>query len=495
MPTTNKSLNTPANGSNINTWDVPVNANFTSLDTAFGGLTSLNATGISGNVTLTLAQYTPPNITITGTPAGVITYIVPAGVGGVWSVYNNTTAGSAIIYFSTTTSTSVPYAVPVLQGYRTQIISDGTNMSYTSTAPINVGGLTTQIQYNNSGFLGGSANFTFNGTTTVTLKGLLAFGGTTSGAISLQAPATAGTSTLTLPLGVGTVGQVLQTDGTGVLSWTSIGTSVTTFSAGSTGLTPSTATSGAVTLAGTLNVANGGTGVTTSTGSGSNVLSTSPTLVTPILGTPTSGSLVNCTFPTLNQNTTGTAAGLSSTLAVASGGTGVTTSTGTGSVVLSNSPTLVTPLLGTPTSGNFSTGSFTWPTFNQNTTGTAAGLSATLAVASGGTGVTTSTGTGNVVLSTSPTLVTPLLGTPTSGNFSTGSFTWPTFNQNTTGSSGSCTGNSATATLATTASTANAVATGVLINITAPSAKAGYTRTLSASAATGGSDGDIWYQY
>lgn len=46
---------------------------------------------------------------------------------------------------------------------------------------------------------------------------------------------------------------------------------------------------------GTLPVANGGTGVTTSTGSGSTVLSTSPTLVTPILGTPTSGNLSNCT--------------------------------------------------------------------------------------------------------------------------------------------------------------------------------------------------------
>ena len=41
------------------------------------------------------------------------------------------------------------------------------------------------------------------------------------------------------------------------------GTSVTTFSAGTTGLTPSTATSGAVTLGGTLAVANGGTGSTT----------------------------------------------------------------------------------------------------------------------------------------------------------------------------------------------------------------------------------------
>ena len=76
---------------------------------------------------------------------------------------------------------------------------------------------------------------------------------------------------------------------------------------------------------------------------------------------------------------------LAGTLAVANGGTGVTTSTGTGSVVLSTSPSLVTPILGTPTSGNFSTGTFTWPTFNQNTTGTAAGLSATLVIASGGT--------------------------------------------------------------------------------------------------------------
>jgi hypothetical protein len=146
------------------------------------------------------------------------------------------------------------------------------------------------------------------------------------------------------------------------------------------------------------------------------------------------------TWPTFNQNTTGTAAGLSATLAVASGGTGVTTSTGTGSVVLSTSPTLVTPLLGTPTSGNFSTGTFTWPTFNQNTTGnaatatnvdysgltgtvptwnqnttgTAANVTGTVAVANGGTGVTTSTGSGNTVLSTSPTLVTPALGTPSS---------------------------------------------------------------------------------
>jgi len=58
-------------------------------------------------------------------------------------------------------------------------------------------------------------------------------------------------------------------------------------------------TTGTVNLAtsvtGTLPVANGGTGVTSSTGTVAVVLSTSPTLVTPLLGTPTSGTLTNCT--------------------------------------------------------------------------------------------------------------------------------------------------------------------------------------------------------
>jgi hypothetical protein len=52
----------------------------------------------------------------------------------------------------------------------------------------------------------------------------------------------------------------------------------------------------------------------------------------------------------------------------------VSDETGSGALVFATSPTLVTPALGTPASADFSTGVFTWPTFNQNTTGYAASL-------------------------------------------------------------------------------------------------------------------------
>ena len=47
--------------------------------------------------------------------------------------------------------------------------------------------------------------------------------GDTSGTATVKVPAIAGTPTFTLPDGVGTVGQVLSTDGAGILSWATAG--------------------------------------------------------------------------------------------------------------------------------------------------------------------------------------------------------------------------------------------------------------------------------
>ena len=163
-----------------------------------------------------------------------------------------------------------------------------------------------------------------------------------------------------------------------------------------------------LTLQNPLTIANGGTGSSTATGSGLPVLNTSPTLVTPALGTPSAAILTNATGLPLTSGVTGT-------LPVGSGGTGVTTSTGTGSVVLSTSPALVTPALGTPASGTMT-----------NVTGLplTTGVTGVLPPANGGTGVTSLgtgvatalganvTGSGGMVLATSPTLTTPNLGTP-----------------------------------------------------------------------------------
>lgn len=179
-----------------------------------------------------------------------------------------------------------------------------------------------------------------------------------------------------------TAGVTLQAYDAQLDTWATIapGTGVGTFLA-----TPSSAN-----LRGTL---------TDETGGGSAVFADSPTLVTPALGTPSAVVLTNGTGLPVSTGISGLGTGVATALAVNVGSAGA--------------PVVNGGALGTPSSGTAT--NLTGLPISTGVSGLGSGVATFLATPSSAnlaSAVTDETGTGALVLASSPTLTTPALGTP-----------------------------------------------------------------------------------
>jgi len=265
---TNLELALPVQGELSGTWGDTVNNGITQyLDAAIAGSqiisgsqTAVTLTNTNGDATATniaqagsgatgTAQY--QIIRCTGNPAGLLTVTISdTGVAG----YSKT----FVIINATSTSQSVKIVgsgpttgITVASGDKALVAWNGSDFVRVGAS---AGGSNTQVQYNSSGNLAGSANLTFDGTTltaaglsgplngsvgattpstvvatqvNVTAQGDVRFEDTTGGQyVALQAPGTVSTNvTFTLPGADGTNGQAIVTNGSGVLSFAAAGVS------------------------------------------------------------------------------------------------------------------------------------------------------------------------------------------------------------------------------------------------------------------------------
>ena len=187
-------------------------------------------------------------------------------------------ATPAKLYMGTGTVTDVTSAISATNAIGaiaslgiTPIAATNTSVTYTDAATLYIAGAPsagTNITITNpySLYVAAGGSY-FGGALTLATALSTGNGGTgltsyTAGDLSYYATGTAFTK-----LAIGTAGQILTVNSGGTApQWSTLsGVTVTTFSAGTTGFTPSTATSGAITLAGTLVVGNGGTGLTSLT--------------------------------------------------------------------------------------------------------------------------------------------------------------------------------------------------------------------------------------
>jgi hypothetical protein len=214
-------------GENAGTWGDITNTNLNLLQQAIGGYQEVSIAGGAQTTTLVMSNAALSNarnavIKLIGAITGNQIVTVPDGIEKTYIIYNGTT-GAFTVQIKTASGTGPTFATTD-KGFKS-VFADGTNIV---DVPLGVpGGSTTQVQFNSSGSFGGSANFVWDGTNLVLdSEGAIRLGDNTgSGYVGLKAPATISGDTaytLVLPTATGTANQVLQTDGSGNLSFATV---------------------------------------------------------------------------------------------------------------------------------------------------------------------------------------------------------------------------------------------------------------------------------